>query len=102
MKTRVRCVGLADNLTETLSIHIFQEPELLEQGAALRATIGNFLTRACVAATLVALMVLLSGYFVAKTRGVSVTPELIKHIALAAVVIVASGLIGNRIGIFIN
>jgi len=114
-------VGLADNLTDTLSIHIFQESELLEQRAAFRATIGNFLTRACIAATFVALMVLLSGslavlsclawglmllvgltYFVARNRDVSVTSELIKHIALAAVVILASGLIGSSIRIFIH
>jgi len=114
-------VGLADNRTDTLSIHVFQESELLEQGAAFRATIGNFLARACISATFVSLMVLLSGslavlsclawgsillvgltYFVARNRGASVTSELIKHIGLAAVVIVASSLIGNWIGIFIH
>lgn len=114
-------VGLADNMTDTLSIHIFQESELLEKRAAFRATIENSLMRACIAATFVALMVLLSGslvalsclpwglmllvgltYFVARNRGVSVTSELIKHIALAAVVILASGLIGGWIRIFIH
>ncbi len=114
-------VGLADNLTDTLSIHIFQEAELLEQRAAFRATIGNFLTRACIVGSFVALMVLLSGliailsclawglmllvgltYFVARNRGASVTSELVKHIALAAAVITASGLIGSWIRIFIQ
>jgi len=109
-------VGLADNLTDTLSIHIFQESEMLEQRAAFRATIGNFLTRACIAGSFVVLMLLLSGalailsclawgiallvcltYLVARNRGASVTSELIKHIALAAVVIVTSGLIGSWI-----
>jgi hypothetical protein len=110
-------VGLADNLTDTLSIHIFQESEMLEQRAAFCATIGNFLTRACIAGSFVVLMLLLSGalailsclawgiallvcltYLVARNRGASVTSELIKHIALAAVVIVTSGLIGSWIG----
>ena len=54
-------VGLADNLTDTLSIHIFQESELLEQRTAFRVTIGNFLTRACIAGTFVILPALLSG-----------------------------------------
>ena len=40
----------------------------------------------------IALLVCLT-YLVARSRGASVTSELIKHIALAAVVIVASGLI---------
>lgn len=35
-------VGVADNLTDTLSINIFQESELLEQRTAFRATISNF------------------------------------------------------------
>src|SRR3974390_468295 len=83
----------------------------VEQRAAFRATISNFLTRACIAGSFVVLMLLLSRalailsclasgiallvcltYLVARNRGASVTSELIKHIALAAVVIVASGL----------
>ena len=114
-------VGLADNLTDTLSIHIFQESELLEQRAAFRATIGNFLTRACIAGTFVLLSVLLSGslavlaclawgltllvgltWFVARNRGASVATELLKHIALAAVVILASGLIGSWLRVLVH
>jgi hypothetical protein len=38
-------VGLADNVTDSLSIHIYQESERLEQHAAFRATISNFATR---------------------------------------------------------
>ena len=37
-------VGLADNVTDSLSIHIYQESERLEQQAAFRTTIGNFAT----------------------------------------------------------
>jgi len=114
-------VGLADNLTDTLSIHIFQESELLEQRAAFRVTIGNFLARACIAGTFVILSALLSGllavlaclawgltllvgltYFVARNRGVSVTTELLKHVALAAVVILASALIGSWLGALVR
>jgi ABC-type molybdate transport system permease subunit len=38
-------VGVADNVTDSLSIHIYQESERLEQHAAFRATIGKFATR---------------------------------------------------------
>lgn len=38
-------VGLADNLTNSLSIHIYQESERLEQHAAFVATLSNFVTR---------------------------------------------------------
>ena len=34
-------VGFADNVTDSLSIHIYQESERLEQHAAFRATMGN-------------------------------------------------------------
>jgi hypothetical protein len=35
-------IGLADNLTDSLSIHIYQESEKLEERAAFKATISNF------------------------------------------------------------
>ncbi len=114
-------VGLADNLTDSLSIHIFQESALLEQRAAFQATIGNFLTRAFIAGTFTALVVLLPGllgtvsclvwgaillvcltYFVARNRGASIASELLKHFALAVVVILSSGLIGSSIRFLIQ
>lgn len=107
-------VGLADNLTDTLSIHIFQESELLEQRAVFRATISNFLTRASIAGTFAIISLPLSGWlavltclawgltllvgltcFVARNRGARIATELLKHIALAGIVILASGLIGS-------
>jgi VIT1/CCC1 family predicted Fe2+/Mn2+ transporter len=114
-------VGLADNLTDTLSIHIFQESELLEQRSALQITIGNFLTRACIAGTFVILSLLLSGLsavlaclawgltllvgltcLVARARRASVATELLKHITLAAIVVLASGLIGSWVGVLVH
>lgn len=50
-------VGLADNLTDTPSIHIFRESEMLEQGAPFGPAIGNFPPRARISATFVSLMV---------------------------------------------
>jgi hypothetical protein len=115
-------VGLADNLTsDTLSIHIFQESELLEQRSAFRITIGNVLTRACIAGTFVTLSLLLSGLsavlaclawgltllvgltcLVARTRRASAATELLKHITLAAIVVLASGLIGSWVGVLVH
>lgn len=85
------------------------------------ATIGIFLTRACIAGTFVLISILLSGLlavsvclacgltllvgltcFVARTRGARIATELLKHIALAAVVILASGLIGSWLGALIH
>ncbi|MBU6464862.1 MAG: hypothetical protein KGL35_02215 [Bradyrhizobium sp.] len=80
-----------------------------------------FLTRACIASTFVILSLLLSGLLailaclacgltllvgltclVAKTRRASVAMELLKHIALAAIVVLASGLIGSEVGALVH
>ena len=40
-------VGLADNISDSLSIQIYQEAENLESGSAFKATLTNFLATAC-------------------------------------------------------
>ena len=49
-------VGLADNLTDSLSIHIYQEAERLEPRAAFHATLGNFATRLLISLSFVVLV----------------------------------------------
>ena len=110
-------VGLADNLTDSLSIHVYQESEKLEQQAAFEATISNFIIRLLISISFVIItlafsssiavfvslawgIALLTGvtWLVAKSRGANVTTEVLKHLAVAAVVIVAS----RAIGVLIN
>ena len=110
-------VGLADNLTDSLSIHVYQESEKLEQQAAFEATISNFIIRLLISISFVIITLafsssiavfvslawgtaLLTGltWLVAKSRGANVTTEVLKHLAVAAVVIVAS----RAIGVLIN
>ena len=102
-------VGLADNVTDSLSIHIYQESERLEQQAAFRATVGNFATRLIISLSFVILVVWFSStgmllacliwgvlllttltWFVAKNRNANVSTEVLKHLAVAAAVIAAS------------
>jgi len=105
--------AVADNLSDSLSIHIYQESERLDERAALRATLANFATRLGVSLSFV-LIVLLAPAAVAviaaviwgngilcamtallaRERGVPVATEIAKHLALAAAVIVASKGIG--------
>ena len=59
-------VGLTDNLTDALSIHIFQESELQEEDTVFRTTLINFATRLTISLSFVALA--LSG-------GLSPTPR---------------------------
>jgi hypothetical protein len=114
-------VGLADNLTDSLSIHIYQESERLEQRAAFRATIGNFATRLIISLSFVALafsfsstnmllacllwgVLLLASltWLVAKNRNANVSTEILKHLGVAAAVVAASFATGNFISAYVQ
>jgi len=108
--------ALADNLTDSLSIHVYQEAEHLEQRAAFRATATNFAMRLAVTLSFVlivlgltpslalwtalawgvSLLVILT-ILVARERRVRVWPEIARHVALAFIVILASKLLGEWI-----
>jgi VIT1/CCC1 family predicted Fe2+/Mn2+ transporter len=113
-------IALADNLTDSLSIHIYQESERLEERAAFRATVSNFATRLVVSLSFVLLvlvgpqthalvasllwgLILLTGltWLVARARKVSVWAEIAKHLGVAAVVIATSRVVGSLIGAYI-
>jgi VIT1/CCC1 family predicted Fe2+/Mn2+ transporter len=106
-------VAVADNLTDSLSIHIYQESEQFTARTAFRATLMNFVTRLLVSlsfvllvltlplawAFVVALMwgLLLLGTLtrlVARRRGANVAPELWKHLAATLAVLAVSRAIG--------
>jgi hypothetical protein len=115
-------VGLADNLTDSLSIHIYQESEKLEEHSALRSTLGNFATRFVISLSFVILVLafsswnaavlmsaawrvaLLTGltWLVAKNRGANVIAEIIKHMTVAALVIAVSRMIGMFISTYVH
>ncbi len=110
-------VALADNLTDALSMHIYQESERrLESREAFIATWSNFVTRLLLSLTFVLLVVLLPiasaviasaawglalltalTWALARERKVSFAVELGKHCALALAVILASRGIGALI-----
>lgn len=109
--------ALADNLTDALSVHIFQESEQLDQKDAFTGTITNFATRLLLCVSFVPLVVMFSlahaaavaiawgalllatlTYLVARERKVSLVPEVAKHLFVAFSVIAASMLIGRWIG----
>lgn len=109
-------VAVADNLTDSLSIHIYQESERLEGHEAFIATLTNFVARLLVSLSFVLLVVLLPmreavaaalawgllllcalTYLLARERQVGVVSEIGKHIAVALVVILASRAIGRWI-----
>lgn len=106
-------VALADNLSDSLGIHMYQEAEKLEERAALRTTLANFVVRLLFALTFVLIVALLPAshaaivalawgflllgllsYVLARVRGVSSLSEVGKHFAVAVVVIAVSRVIG--------
>ncbi len=104
--------ALADNLTDALSMHIFQESEQQNQKNAFTGTITNFIARLLLSISFVLLvgifplvhvskvsllwgMSLLAtlSYLVARERKVKPIPEVAKHLLAASAVVIASTLI---------
>ncbi len=109
-------VAIADNLTDALSIHIYQESQQLEPRKAFRLTLTNFGTRLLISLSFVSLVVFLPmktaviaaviwgilllstlTYLIARERNINFVPEIIKHVSVAVIVILASQFIGKWI-----
>jgi VIT1/CCC1 family predicted Fe2+/Mn2+ transporter len=114
-------IALADNISDSLSIHIYQESENLEARAAFRATFTNFVTRFVVAMSFVAVALLVPSsavaavslgwgllllgaltFGVARLRNVNPGREILKHIVVALVVVGVSRVLGGWIAIHVQ
>jgi len=114
-------VALADNLTDSLGVHIYQESERLAEREAFRTTVANFVTRLVLALSFVGLVLfvpnaalvyvtvawgftLLAGlsYLLAKARAVSPLSEICKHCAVALAVVALSKAIGIGIHLWVG
>ncbi len=106
-------IAVADNLADSLAIHVYQESERLAARQAFHSTLTNFLTRFLVAASFVLLVIALPiamltpaaigwglallgtlTWLVARERGAQPVPEVAKHLGVAIIVIGASKAIG--------
>jgi hypothetical protein len=106
-------VAIADNLADSLAIHVYQESENLPSRRAFRSTVANYLARLMVAGSFALLALLTPAhslvpvvlawgtallctltYFVARGRGVPPGLEVLKHLAVAVLVILVSRAIG--------
>jgi vacuolar iron transporter family protein len=109
-------IGIADNLSDSLSVHIYQESERLMQRHAFRTTVANYLARFTVAASFFFLFLALPtaaaiyvcvawgflllavlSYLLAKARAVNAWSEIVKHTGVAAVVVIVSKVLGVAI-----
>jgi len=107
-------IALADNLSDSLSIHVYQESENLEARDAFHATLTNFAARLLVAMSFVAIVVsfpstrtaailavawgaaLLTGLSLVLSRLRHLRPwrQISEHLAVAAIVTAASRILG--------
>jgi hypothetical protein len=104
-----------------LSIHVYQESENLEQRAAFRATIANFLARLVITLSFVGLVLVLPSrlvalvslawglmllgtitFLLARTRHVSPLREMLTHLVVAAAVVVVSRALALGVGAHIH
>jgi len=114
-------VAIADNLTDALSIHVYQESERLEDREAFKSTLTNVGTRMFVSLTFVLLVVVLPiasavvvsviwgfsllialTYILARERRGNVAFEIAKHVSVALVVILVSKAIGMWISAYLH
>jgi len=108
--------AVADNLTDSLSVHMYQESERLEEKEAFIGTLTNFATRFIVCLSFVLIVTLFREhaaavggivwgmslltvltYILARHRKVSAMSELGKHLAVALVIVFVSKSIGHWI-----
>ncbi len=107
--TALLIAALADNLTDSLSIHIYQESERLDEREAFIGTLSNFTTRLLGSLSFVLIVVVFPpniivlgsivwgmlflgvlSYLLARERNVGILSEVIKHLAVAAAVLIIS------------
>ena len=62
MVSALLIAAVADNLTDSLSVHMYQESERLEQKEAFVGTVANFVTRFVVCLSFVLIVTLLRGH----------------------------------------
>jgi VIT1/CCC1 family predicted Fe2+/Mn2+ transporter len=107
-------VALADNISDSFGIHIYQESEKIETREVWASTLFNFFARVIVSLSFVVLLLLLPldaaiissivwgllllavvSYIVAKNEAANPYLSILTHLTIAACVIFLSNLIGD-------
>ena len=107
-------IALADNLSDSFGIHIYQESEHIGKKEVWLSTLTNFLTRLFVSSTFIILIIVLPirlaavcsviwglliltvmTYTIAKQQKINPFSAILVHLTIAFVVVVASNFIGG-------
>jgi len=105
--------AIADNISDSLGIHIYQESELKKTKVVIASTFYNFLTRFLIVLSFILLVALLPidyavvvsiiygisllvilTYFIAKEEKVNPYKAILWHVAIAILIIIVSNFIG--------
>ena len=109
-------IAIADNISDSLSMHVYQESERLEARAAVRAMATNFIARLIVTLTFVAIVLLLPlssvpavvfgwgvallcvlSYALARHTAARPWREMLKYVGVALAVVAVSRVLGRWI-----
>ena len=109
-------IALADNISDSLGIHMYKESEGCEKRLSLLATLLNFLSRLLICLSFVAIVLLfpisqvitvgivwglllltLISYLITKSNHENSISEIIKHVLVAVIVILLSRYVGDLI-----
>ena len=109
-------IALADNISDSVGIHIYQESECIPDKEVWFSTFSNFFTRILVSLTFIILVLVLPirlavfcsiiwgllllafmSYTIAKDRAVKPYKAIFEHISIAIFVIIVSGLVGRSV-----
>ncbi len=109
-------VALADNISDSLGIHLYKESEGVGKRLSLLATVLNFLSRLLVSLTFVAIVLIfptsqaivvgivwallllnLVSYLVTRSHHEKSVLEIIRHVLIAVIVILLSWCVGHLI-----
>jgi VIT1/CCC1 family predicted Fe2+/Mn2+ transporter len=106
-------IALADNMSDSFGIHIYQESERIGKKEVWLSTLTNFLTRLFVSSTFIILIIVLPirlatvcsviwglfvltvmTYTIAKQQKINPFSAIFVHLTIAVIVVVASNFIG--------
>ena len=106
-------IALADNLSDSFGIHIYQESEHIGKKEVWLSTLTNFFTRLIVSLTFIVLIIALpikiaaicsvvwglllltvTTYTIAKHQKINPYPAIFVHVSIAILVVIASNFIG--------
>ena len=106
-------IALADNMSDSFGIHIYQESEHVGKKEVWLSTLTNFFTRLFVSLTFIVLIIALpikiaaicsvvwglllltvTTYTIAKQQKINPYPAILVHVSIAILVVIASNFIG--------